>query len=101
MTYRLLTDKKRAQDFYDRLPDNSRAIVKKHLLRLTVDPYPDNGADKEQLTICGEDIYFRFHIGKTLTAFYTIHDTEGEVHILEIMTIEHAHKKYGRLGSRR
>lgn len=101
MTYRLLLDKKRAQDFYDHLPEKSRAIVRDHLLRLTVDPYPGNGGDKEQLTIRGEDRYFRLHIGRSVTAFYTIHETEGEVHVLEIMTIEQAHKKYGRLDFRR
>ncbi len=101
MTWRLLLDKKRAQDFYDHLPDKSRAIERVHLLRLAEDPYPGSGADKEQLTIRGDNRYYRLHIGRSLTAFYTIHEKEGKVHVLEIMTIEQAHKKYGRLGNRR
>ncbi|WFN35023.1 type II toxin-antitoxin system RelE/ParE family toxin [Methanogenium sp. S4BF] len=100
MTYRLLLDKKHAQDFYGHLPEKSRAIVRDHLLRLTDDPYPGSGADKEQLIIQGDDRYFRLHIGRSFTAFYTIHDAEGEVRVLEILTIEQAHKKYGRLGTR-
>lgn len=73
----------------------AQAIVRDHLLRLAGDPYPGSGADKERLTIKGDDRYFRLHIGRSFTAFYTIHDTGGEVHVLEIMTIEQAHKKYG------
>ena len=101
MTWRLFLDKKRAQDFYDHLPEKSRAIVRDHLLRLADDPYPGSGADKEQLTIRGDNRYYRLHIGRSLTAFYTIHEEERNVQILEIQTIEQAHKKYGRLGSRR
>ena len=101
MTYQLLLDKKRAQDFYDHLPHKSRVIVRDHLLRLADDPYPGSGADKEQLAIRGDDRHFRLHIGRSFTAFYTIHKREGEVHVLDIMTIEQAHKKYGRLGTRR
>ncbi|WP_245618612.1 hypothetical protein [Methanogenium cariaci] len=73
------------------------------MLRLAEDPYPGTGgADKEQLNIRGGDNrYFRLHIGRSLTAFYTIHEEEGTVHIFEILTIEQAHKKYGRLGNRR
>ncbi|KAF1073296.1 type II toxin-antitoxin system RelE/ParE family toxin [Methanogenium sp. MK-MG] len=100
MTCRPLPDKKRAQDFCDHLPDKSRVIVRDHLLRLADDPYPGSGADREQLTIRGDDRYFRLHIGRSFTAFYTIHEREGEVHVLDIMTTEQAHKKYGRLGRR-
>ena len=101
MTWRLFLDKKRAQDFYDHLPEKSRAIVRDHLLRLTTNPYPGSGADKEELTIRGDNQYFRLHIGRSLTAMYTIDEDKAEVRVLSIMTIEQAHKKYGRLGSRR
>ena len=99
MTYRLLLDEKRAQDFYDHLPEKSQKIVRDHLLRLADDPYPGSGADKERLIIQGDDRYYRLHIGRSFTAFYTIHDREGEVRVFEILSIEQAHKKYGRLGN--
>jgi mRNA interferase RelE/StbE len=101
VTWRLFLDKKRAQNFYDHLPEKSRAIVRDHLLRLAEDPCPRSGADKEQLTIRGDNRYFCLHIDRSLTAFHTIHEEERTVYILEILTIEQAHKKYGRLGSRR
>ena len=101
MTFRLLLDKKQAQQFYDHLPVKSRTVVREHLLRLADDPYPGKGGDKEQLTVDGNNRYYRLHIGRSLTAIYTIDEDEGEVHVLSIMTIEQAHKKYGRLGKRR
>ena len=105
MTCRLLLDRKRAQDFYGHLPEKSRNIVKDHLLCRINDPYPGSGADKEQLFVRGNDRYFRLHIERSFTAFYTIHEREGEwegeVHVFEIMTIEQAHKKYGHPGFRR
>ena len=38
---------------------------------------------------------YRLHIGRSYTAFYTIHDDTSEVRIREILPIDEAHKRYG------
>jgi mRNA-degrading endonuclease RelE of RelBE toxin-antitoxin system len=40
---------------------------------------------------------YRMHIGRSYTLFYKIWKDEKVVEILNIMTIEEAHKRYGRL----
>lgn len=58
-------------------------------------PYPGRGmGDKERLIVEGELIY-RLHIGRTYTAFYIIDEESKSVKVLEILSIETAHKKYG------
>ncbi len=37
------------------------------------------------------------HVSRSYTIFYRIEEREKTVKILDIMTIEEAHKKYGRL----
>ncbi len=94
--YRLTISKNKTQKFLDTLPERSRRIVKEHLLRLHEDPYPGHGGDKERLELgVGYELY-RIHIGRSYTAFYRILE-EQVVRILDIMTIEQAHKRYGRL----
>jgi mRNA-degrading endonuclease RelE of RelBE toxin-antitoxin system len=44
----------------------------------------------------GREDTYRLHISRTFTAFYRIHEPEKEVHVLAVMSIEQAHKRYGR-----
>jgi len=60
---------------------------------LQEDPYPDNGSDKERLH--GREDTYRLHTSRTFTAFYRIHEPEKEVHVLAVMTIGQARKRYG------
>jgi len=96
MVYKVLIDR-RALEYVDGPPEKSRRIVKENLKELGESPYPGFGkGDKEKLAHKGEVLY-RLHIGRTFTAFYRIYDREKEVKILKVMTIERAHKEYGRL----
>jgi hypothetical protein len=42
-------------------------------------------------------VLYRIHVGRSCTVFYKIYEKEKLVRILEIMTIEKAHRRYGRL----
>ncbi|MEE8179894.1 MAG: type II toxin-antitoxin system RelE/ParE family toxin [bacterium] len=96
MIYKVLIDRE-ALRYVNSLPDKSQRIVKENLRKLGENPYPGFGkGDKEKLTHRGETLY-RMHIGRTFTAFYRIYDKEKEVKILKVITIEKAHKEYGRL----
>ncbi|WP_406600557.1 hypothetical protein [Methanoculleus submarinus] len=63
------------------------------LKTLQDDPYPGSG--KERLHVHGREDTYRLHISRTFTAFYRIHEQELEVHVLAVMSIEQAHKRYG------
>lgn len=96
MAYKVLIDRE-ALEYVNNLPEKSRRIVKENLKKLAEHPYPGSGGgDKEKLTHKGESLY-RMHIGRTFTAFYRTYDKEKEVRILKVMTIDNAHKEYGRL----
>jgi mRNA-degrading endonuclease RelE of RelBE toxin-antitoxin system len=83
-----------ALDLLLSLDIKSRNICKKNLEKLK-SPYPGRGiCDKEKLIVAGEEIY-RLHIGRTYTTFYIIDEKEKIVRILEILSIETAHKRYG------
>lgn len=86
-----------ALEYLSSMPDKSKRIVKKHCLALADDPFPGKGGDKEALHIIGFRTLYRMHIGRSYTVFYHIFEGELIVRILEILTIEQAHKKYGRL----
>ncbi len=94
--YRVLIDRK-ALGRLNSLPKKGQRIVKENLRKLEEAPYPGTGrGDKEKLTHRGEALY-RLHIGRTFTAFYRIYEDKKEVKVLKVMTIERAHKEYGRL----
>jgi mRNA-degrading endonuclease RelE of RelBE toxin-antitoxin system len=83
-----------AMDFLCSLDKKSKSICKKNLEKLSF-PYPGKGiGDKEKIVVAGEEM-FRLHIGRTYTAFYIIDEKQKTVRILEIPSIEVAHKKYG------
>jgi mRNA-degrading endonuclease RelE of RelBE toxin-antitoxin system len=80
--------------FLQQLPTKSKSICKKNLQKLS-SPYPGRGiGDKERLVIGGKDRY-RLHIGRSYTAFYVINEKEKCVRVVELLSIEAAHKKYG------
>jgi len=87
---------KTALAFLEQLPEKSRRIVKDKLRILYKDPYPGKNGDKELLDLPDYNLY-RIHIARSYTAFYVIDNNNTTVTILELMTIEKAHKKYGRL----
>ncbi|MFH1773586.1 MAG: type II toxin-antitoxin system RelE/ParE family toxin [Methanobacteriota archaeon] len=96
MSYKVLIDR-RALEYVHSLPPKSQRIVKDNLRKLEENPYPGIGqGDKEKLVHRGDSLY-RMHIARSFTAFYRIYDKEKEVRILKVMTIEQAHKEYGRL----
>lgn len=96
MTYRVLIDRE-AMAYVEGMPEKSKRIVKDNLKKLGNNPYPGKGkGDKEKLTYRGESLY-RMHIARAFTAFYRIYDNDKTVKVLKIMTIERAHKEYGRL----
>ena len=83
-----------AIDFLRSLDSKSKSICKKNLQKLE-NPYPGRGiGDKEKLIIAGEEMY-RLHIGRSYTAFYIVDENKKIVRVLEILSIEAAHKKYG------
>ena len=93
MNYEVLLNQE-AESYYQVLDDKSKRIVRDNLQKLEDDPYPGNGkGDKEKLVIEGEEVY-RLHVGRTHTAFYVVMETEEQVRVIDMMTIDQAHKLY-------
>ena len=92
MTFRILINRKALESIRS-LSEKGRRIVLEQLKTLQEDPYPDNGSDKERLH--GREDTYRLHTSRTFTAFYRIHEPEKEVHVLAVMTIGQARKRYG------
>lgn len=90
-----LVIKKRALEFVNTLPTKSQRIVIEKCKTLADDPYPGQG-DKEIIQRKGHKDIYRLHISRSYTAFYKIYKDEKMVKILDITTIEQAHKIYGR-----
>lgn len=80
--------KPKAQEYIDALPEKSRRIVYEHLVQLND---PKTARDIE----CIQGNEWRMHIAHRYTAFFLIE--EKTVLINRIMSIESAHKRYGRL----
>lgn len=96
MSYNILLSEE-AQEYYQALDDKSQRIVKENLQKLESEPYPKPGAgsgDREKLVVEGEEM-FRLHIGRTHTAFYKIHEDKQQVRIIDILSIDEAHDRYG------
>ena len=87
---------KGALEFVNTLPLKSQRIVMEKCKALAYDPFPGQG-DKESIQRRGHRDIYRLHISRSYTAFYKIYKEEKIVRILEIMTIDRAHKIYGRL----
>jgi len=91
----LLSDE--AREYYGGLDEKSQRIVKENLEKLEEEPYPrpDAGSgDREKVVVDGEEMY-RLHIGRTHTAFYVVLESDGQVRVIDITTIDEAHKRYG------
>ena len=84
-----------ALKYVDTLTEKSKRLIKKKLETLKDNPYPKRD-DKKKLQLPNYDL-FRIHVSRSYTIFYRIYEEEKTVKILDIMTIEEAHKKYGRL----
>lgn len=98
MTFNLLIEQKQS-DKINGFDEKSRRIIKEKLDVLKEDPYPGKRGDKEKFCLRDGYILYRLHIGRSWTAFYRVYDTEKVVKVLDVMTIEQAHKKYGRFKS--
>ncbi len=73
------------------LPKSQRLIVEK-CKTLAIDPFPGKG-DKEIIQRKNHEDICRLHISRSYTAFYKVNKDEKRVlGILEIATIEQAHK---------
>jgi mRNA-degrading endonuclease RelE of RelBE toxin-antitoxin system len=75
--------------FLQLLPEKDRRIVAEHISRLE-GTWPPDG-DLERLYDCR----YRMHISRRYTMFLE-HDGD-ETTVLRIMTLEQAHKRYGRI----
>ncbi len=84
-----------ALNYLASLTEKSKKLIRRRLDVLKEDPYPGR-AEKKKLHLPGYDL-FRMHVSRSYTIFYRIEEREKTVKILDIMTIEEAHKKYGRL----
>lgn len=79
------------------LDEKSANIIKDNLRKLEDDPYPRPGSgsgDKEKVPVDGEEVY-RLHISRTHTAFYRIIEDKNQVRIIELLSIDDAHDRYG------
>lgn len=86
---------RKALRYLSELPEKSQRIIKEKCHALAEDPFPGQGGDKELLYL-GYKLY-RLHIGRSFTVFYQICEEDKLVKILEITTIDKAHKLYKRL----
>lgn len=81
-------------EFLEVADEKTERIVRTHLGFLAEEPHPGRGrGNKEKLPIDGEERY-RTHISQMWTAFYDIYEADGEVGVLEIVSIDEAHKRY-------
>jgi len=83
--------------FINSVPEKSQRIITEALARLEDDPFPGSGGNKERINLRkGREVY-RMHIARKFTVFYSVDLPNKIVRVHEILTIEQAHKKYGRL----
>ena len=86
---------RKALKYLSELPEKSRRLINEKCHTLADDPFPGQGGDKELLH--QEYKIYRLHVGRSFTVFYQIADDDKLIKILEIATIEKAHKLYKRL----
>jgi len=72
------------------LPEKSQSIIRELCHALAEDPFSGQGGDKELLHL--EFRLYRLHVGRSFTVFYQIREEEGQIRILDIVTIKKAHK---------
>ena len=86
-----------ASEYLMKLDEKSKRIIYNHLATLEKNPFPGVRGDKEKLHLDDGTIIYRVHAWRSHTAFYRIDKADKRVRINEVLTIEQAHKKYGRL----
>jgi mRNA-degrading endonuclease RelE of RelBE toxin-antitoxin system len=91
LSRRVVIDRK-ALKYLSDLPEKSQRIIRELCHALAEDPFPGQGGDKELLHL--EFRLYRLHVGRSFTVFYQIREEEGQIRILDIVTIEKAHKLY-------
>ena len=91
MSRKVVIDRK-ALKYLSELPDKSQRLIKEKCRALAEDPFPGQGGDKESLHV--EFKLYRLHVGRSFTVFYQICEEKELVKILEIVTIDKAHKLY-------
>ena len=96
MTFEVMV-RNTADAFIGSVPEKSRRIIRNALLGLCENPFPGTGGYKERLVLRGGREIYRLNIARTCTAFYSVDDHNRIVRVHEILPIEQAHKKYGRL----
>jgi mRNA interferase RelE/StbE len=72
-------------------PEKSRELIFNHIQTLE-DPY--RASDVECLH--KPTLVYRMHVGRTYTIIFKIHKELNLVRVLDVDTIEQAHKRYGR-----
>jgi mRNA-degrading endonuclease RelE of RelBE toxin-antitoxin system len=75
----------------EKYPEKIRGYIFSHFCKLE-DPY--NAPDVECLH--SKVQVYRMHIGRIYTVIFKIHKESNIVQVLDLMTIEQAHKRYGR-----
>ena len=78
--------------YLSELPEKSQRLIKEKCHALAADPFPGQGGDKELLHL--EFKLYRLHAGRSFTVFYQVCEKDKQVKILEIATIDKAHKIY-------
>lgn len=89
--------RRRVAAFLEALPGRSRRIVRAALKDPGDDPFPGSGGDKERLALMHGRSTYRLRIARPYTAFYGVDTEAGVVSGYELLSIEQAHKRYGRL----
>jgi len=89
--------KQKSTEAINVLPGKTRRIIFDALKGLEKNPWPGASGDKEKLRPEEKTDIYRLHIGRSYTAFYTIDTRDHVIRIHDVMTIEQAHKKYGRM----
>lgn len=82
---------KRTIKVLQKYPEKSRELIYAHV-RMLNDPYSANGVE----CLHKPSETYRMHIGRIYTIIFRIHKNPNIVQVLEIDTIEQAHKRYGR-----
>lgn len=77
--------------YLSELPEKSQRLIKERCHALAKNPFPGQCGDKELLHL--EFRLYRLHVGRSFTVFYQVSEEEL-VKILEIVTIDKAHKLY-------
>jgi mRNA-degrading endonuclease RelE of RelBE toxin-antitoxin system len=88
---------KRGLEFLNSLDIKDQRIIKDKLKILQDNPYPGQDGDKEKLRTNKKRESYRLHIARSFTVIYTIDQDENKVYITHIMSIERAHRRYGRI----